>query len=111
MDVDNEPGMNFHKSRIDGPIKLPETPTRDPLVSDNEQIINCDQLFQIIQKGDNRYLIIDIRYKLEYDSSRILSDKSVNIPKSEISRGYVDINFTTQFNFQKDQYSKELMNF
>lgn len=87
MDVDNERGVDAFMTSVDGPIKLPETPTRDPLVSDNEEIINCDQLFQLIQKVDSRYLIIDIRPKLKYEASRILSDKSVNIPNTIIKPG------------------------
>lgn len=87
MDVENEAGTDAFMSPVDGPIKLPETPTRDPLVSDNEEIINCDQLFQLMQKVDNRYLIIDIRPKLEFDASRILSDNSVNIPNNIIKPG------------------------
>ncbi|XP_076249368.1 uncharacterized protein LOC143188803 isoform X2 [Calliopsis andreniformis] len=80
MDVDNEPQIN---PSVDYPIKLPETPTRDPLVDDNEEIINCDQLFQLI-KLDSRYLIIDIRLKPQFEASKILSTKCINIPNSEI---------------------------
>ena len=87
MDIDNEVRTDICMASIDGPIKLPETPTRDPLVSDNEEIINCDQLFQLMQKIDGRYLIIDIRPKLEYEASRISSDKSVNIPNTIIKPG------------------------
>ncbi|OAD53212.1 Ubiquitin carboxyl-terminal hydrolase 8 [Eufriesea mexicana] len=93
MDVDNEAGTDTYMSSVDGPIKLPETPTRDPLVSDNEEIINCDQLFQLMQKVDNRYLIIDIRPKLEFDASRILSDNSVNIPNNIIKPGALTSHF------------------
>lgn len=87
MDIDNESGIETYMTPIDGPIKLPEIPTRDPLVSDNEEIINCDQLFQLMHKVDGRYLIIDIRPKLQFETSRILSDKSVNIPNSKIKPG------------------------
>lgn len=87
MDIDNEGGTETYMTPIDGPIKLPETPTRDPLVSDNEEIINCDQLFQLMHKVDGRYLIIDIRPKLQFETSRILSDKSVNIPDNKIKPG------------------------
>lgn len=87
MDVDNEIVVDSPMSAVDGPLKLPETPTRDPLVGDNEEIINCDQLFQLMQKNDGRYLIIDIRPKSQYEVSRIMSDKSVNIPNTIIKRG------------------------
>ncbi|XP_071871769.1 ubiquitin carboxyl-terminal hydrolase 8 isoform X1 [Bombus fervidus] len=106
MDVDNERGVDAFMTSVDGPIKLPETPTRDPLVSDNEEIINCDQLFQLIQKADSRYLIIDIRPKLKYEASRILSDKSVNIPNTIIKPGKL----TTYFEeyLRKDKKSLDL---
>ncbi|XP_006572431.2 ubiquitin carboxyl-terminal hydrolase 8 isoform X1 [Apis mellifera] len=93
MDIDNESGIETYMTPIDGPIKLPETPTRDPLVSDNEEIINCDQLFQLMHKVDGRYLIIDIRPKLQFETSRILSDKSVNIPNSKIKPGALTSHF------------------
>lgn len=87
MDVDTEPVIDSYMSSVDGPIKLPETPTRDPMVGDNEEIINCDQLFQLIQKADNRYLIIDTRSKSQFEVSRILFDNCINIPSSEIIPG------------------------
>nr|XP_003703489.1 PREDICTED: ubiquitin carboxyl-terminal hydrolase 8-like isoform X1 [Megachile rotundata]XP_012141270.1 PREDICTED: ubiquitin carboxyl-terminal hydrolase 8-like isoform X1 [Megachile rotundata]XP_012141271.1 PREDICTED: ubiquitin carboxyl-terminal hydrolase 8-like isoform X1 [Megachile rotundata]XP_012141272.1 PREDICTED: ubiquitin carboxyl-terminal hydrolase 8-like isoform X1 [Megachile rotundata] len=94
MDIDNEIGIDAYMSPVDGPIKLPETPTRDPLVDDNEEIINCDQLFQLMQKdGDGRYLIIDIRLKSQYEASRIMSDKIVNIPNTEIKIGALTTHF------------------
>ncbi|KAF3423965.1 hypothetical protein E2986_05418 [Frieseomelitta varia] len=106
MDIDNEVRTDVCMASIDGPIKLPETPTRDPLVSDNEEIINCDQLFQLIQKIDGRYLIIDIRPKLEYEASRISSDKSVNIPNTIIKPGALTSHF--QEYFRKDKKSLDL---
>lgn len=67
-------------------LKLPETPTDDPLYGDSEEFISCDQLFALL-KTDNRYLIIDIRQKDHYDSSKIYSDKCINIPQSQIELG------------------------
>lgn len=87
MDIDNNVGIDTYMSPIDGPIQLPETPTRDPLAGDNEEIINCDHLFQLVQDICGRYLIIDIRSKAQFENSRILCDKCINIPSSEIKPG------------------------
>ncbi|CAK9800857.1 Ubiquitin carboxyl-terminal hydrolase 8 [Anthophora quadrimaculata] len=106
MDVDNDSGRDTYMAPVDGPIKLPETPTKDPLVNDNEEIINCDQLFQLIQKADSRYLIIDIRPKLEFEASRILSEKSVNIPNNQIKPGVLTSHFEQYF--RKDKKSLDL---
>ncbi|XP_076376585.1 uncharacterized protein LOC117222149 isoform X2 [Megalopta genalis] len=93
MDIDNDAGINSFMSSLDGPIQLPETPTRDPLAGDNEEIINCEQLFQLVQDLYGRYLIIDIRSKSQYENSRIRSNKSVNIPASEIKIGLLAQHF------------------
>lgn len=69
-------------------LKLPETPTDDPLHGDSDEFISCNQLYYLLQKGgsaNSRYLIIDTRQKISYDKSRILSDKCINIPQSEIT--------------------------
>lgn len=72
-------------------LKLPEIPTEDPLYislcSDSNQFISCDQLYYLIQKIGIRYLIIDTRQKIHYESSMISSDRCINIPQSEIKRG------------------------
>lgn len=72
-------------------LKLPEIPTEDPLYinlcSDSDQFISCDQLYYLIHKIGVRYLIIDTRQKIHYDSSMISSDRGINIPQSEIKRG------------------------
>lgn len=72
-------------------LKLPEIPTEDPLYislcSDSDQFISCDQLYYLIHKIGVRYLIIDTRQKIHYESSKISSDKCINIPQSEIKRG------------------------
>lgn len=72
-------------------LKLPEIPTEDPLYislcSDSDKFISCDQLYYLIQKIGVRYLIIDTRQKIHYESSRILSDRCINIPQSEIKGG------------------------
>ncbi|KOC65313.1 Ubiquitin carboxyl-terminal hydrolase 8 [Habropoda laboriosa] len=106
MDIDNDSGRDTHMTPVDGPIKLPETPTKDPLVNDNEEIINCDQLFHLIQKVDSRYLIIDIRAKLEFEASRILSNKSVNIPNNKIKPGALTSHFEQYL--RKDKKSLDL---
>ncbi|XP_076169965.1 ubiquitin carboxyl-terminal hydrolase 8 isoform X1 [Ptiloglossa arizonensis] len=87
MDIDNDVGIDSYMSPVDGPINLPETPTRDPLVGDNEEIMNCDQLFPLIQDIYGRYLIIDIRSKSQFEISRLSSTKCINIPSSEIKPG------------------------
>lgn len=72
-------------------LKLPEIPTEEPLYislcSDSDQFISCDQLYYLIQKIGVRYLIIDIRQKVHYESSRISSERCINIPQSEIKAG------------------------
>lgn len=69
-------------------LKLPEIPTEDiNLCSDNDEFISCDQLYHLVQKIRVRYLIIDTRQKVHYESSKILSDRCINIPQSEIKRG------------------------
>lgn len=71
-------------------LKLPETPTDDPLYGDSDKFISCNQLYNLLQKC-TRYLIIDTRQKINYDKSRIFSDKfqikCINIPQSEIKTG------------------------
>lgn len=67
-------------------LKLPETPTDDPLYGDSDEFISCTQLYNLLRKS-SRYLIIDTRQKINYDKSRILSDKCINIPQSEIKKG------------------------
>lgn len=74
-------------SSTDIGLKLPETPTDDPLHGDSDKFISCNQLYNLVQKRDSRYLIIDIRDKVDYDNSRIISDKCINIPQSEIQPG------------------------
>lgn len=72
-------------------LKLPEIPTEDPLYislcSDSDQFISCDQLYYLIQKVGVRYLIIDVRQKVHYESSMISSERCINIPQSEIKEG------------------------
>lgn len=93
-DMDLEIDMQARiDSAVDGPIKLPETPTKDPLTGDNEEIISCDRLFQLLQTVDSRHLIIDIRPRQDYQRSRILSDKCINIPNSEIKLGVLAQHF------------------
>lgn len=69
-------------------LKLPEIPAEDiSLSSDNDNFISCDKLYNLIQKIRARYLIIDTRQKDHYENSRILSDRCINIPQSEIKKG------------------------
>lgn len=91
-------------------LKLPEIPTEDPLYislcSDSNQFISCDQLYYLIQKIGIRYLIIDTRQKIHYESSMISSDRCINIPQSEIKRGLLGSHFEKCFT--KDRYAREL---
>ncbi|XP_015429538.1 PREDICTED: ubiquitin carboxyl-terminal hydrolase 8 [Dufourea novaeangliae] len=93
MDIDNVTETDSYMTPIDEPIKLPETPTRDPLVGDNEEIINCNQLFPLVQDIYGRYLIIDIRPKSQFESSKILCNHCVNIPSSKIKLGLLASHF------------------
>jgi hypothetical protein len=75
-------------SNSDIGLKLPEIPTEDiNLSSDNDEFIFCDQVYNLIHKKRIRYLIIDIRQKVHYESSRIVSNRCINIPQSEIKVG------------------------
>lgn len=93
MDIDIDIGTDSRITPIDGPIKLPETPTRDPLVSDNEDIISCEHLFYLLHSENSRYLIIDVRPKSEFEVSRILSDRVINIPNKKIKCGVLASSF------------------
>ncbi|XP_076644083.1 uncharacterized protein LOC143354148 [Halictus rubicundus] len=101
MEIDNDAIIDSFMSSIDGPIELPETPTRDPLAGDNEEIINCEQLFQLVQDIYGRYLIIDIRSKSQFDSSRIRSNKYINIPSAEIKTGLLASHFERHLRKEK----------
>ncbi|KAL6429093.1 hypothetical protein ACFW04_008107 [Cataglyphis niger] len=90
-------------------LKLPETPTDDPLHGDNDEFISCNQLYYLLQKGglaNSRYLIIDTRQKISYDKSRILSDKCINIPQSEITTEKVAFHFLKYL--CKDKHAHDL---
>ncbi|CAL1681665.1 unnamed protein product [Lasius platythorax] len=86
-------------------LKLPETPTDDPLYGDSDAFISCNQLYNLLQKC-NRYLIIDTRQKINYDKSRILSDNCINIPQCEIKPGMLGYHFLKCF--QEDKHAHEL---
>lgn len=86
VEVDGVEATEAYTPNADITWKLPETPTDDPLYGDSDKFISCDQLF-ILFKTDNRHLIIDIRENDHFESSKILSDKCINIPQSEIELG------------------------
>ncbi|KAM0731384.1 Ubiquitin carboxyl-terminal hydrolase 8 [Formica fusca] len=86
-------------------LKLPETPTDDPLYGDSDEFISCTQLYNLLRKS-SRYLIIDTRQKINYDKSRILSDKCINIPQSEIKTGILGYHFLKYLH--KDKQSHDL---
>lgn len=87
MEVESLEATETYTPSSDITLKLPETPTDDPLHGDNDTFISCDQLYHLLLKIDSRYLIIDIRQKTHFDSSKISSDKCINIPQSEIKPG------------------------
>lgn len=93
-------------------LKLPETPTDDPLYGDSDKFISCNQLYYLLQK-DSRYLIIDTREKINYDKSKILFDnlKCINIPQSEIKTGMLGYQFLKHFDKHKDKHSHELYSY
>ncbi|XP_014467880.1 PREDICTED: ubiquitin carboxyl-terminal hydrolase 8-like [Dinoponera quadriceps] len=84
IEVDGVEATEAYTPSTDIGLKLPETPTDDPIYGD--KFISCDQLYSLI-KIDGRCLVIDIRQKDQYESSRILSEKCINIPQSEIELG------------------------
>ncbi|XP_028046252.2 ubiquitin carboxyl-terminal hydrolase 8 isoform X2 [Monomorium pharaonis] len=88
-------------------LKLPEIPTEDiSFGSDNDEFMSCDQLYNLIQKIRIRYLIIDTRQKVHYESSKILSDRCINIPQSEIRKGLLGSHFERYF--ENDKHSRDL---
>ncbi|KAG7197506.1 hypothetical protein KM043_007185 [Ampulex compressa] len=73
---------------MDISLKLPDTPTKDPAsIGGNEEFFTCDQLFQLLQRSDDKHLIIDIRPSQDFEASRIVSNTCINIPASEIKHG------------------------
>lgn len=86
VDTDGVDTTKAYAPSSDISLKLPETPTDDPLYDDSDKFISCNQLYCLLQKT-SRYLIIDIRQKVHYDNSRMLSDRCINIPQSEIQSG------------------------
>ncbi|RLU18415.1 hypothetical protein DMN91_008772 [Ooceraea biroi] len=87
-------------------LKLPETPTDDPLYGDSDNFISCNQLYSLLQNNNSRYLIIDIRQKAHYDGSKMTFDKCINIPQSEIEPGKLGYKFANCFH--KDKQSLDL---
>ncbi|KAI4479124.1 hypothetical protein M0804_011263 [Polistes exclamans] len=71
----------------DIPLELPETPTDDPLNTETEEFISCNQLHKIMLKDDLRFLIIDVRLRNDYEMSQIDTPKCINIPENEIIVG------------------------
>ncbi|XP_071577630.1 uncharacterized protein [Temnothorax nylanderi] len=87
-----------------------EIPTEESLYirlcSDSDQFISCNQLFYLIRKRGARFLIIDTRPKADYESSKILSKRCINIPQSEIKKGLMGRSFVKCF--LKDMNALEL---
>lgn len=86
VEIDGVAPTEAYTPSADITLKLPETPTDDPLYGDSDKFISCDQLYSLL-KIDNRYLVIDIRQNDYFESSKLLSDKYINIPQSEIQQG------------------------
>ncbi|EFN76019.1 Ubiquitin carboxyl-terminal hydrolase 8 [Harpegnathos saltator] len=110
IEVDGTEATEAYTPSTDITLKLPETPTDDPLYGDNDKFISCDQLYALL-KVDSRCLVIDIRRKEHYGSSRILSDKCINIPQSEIELGILAIHFSKYLHKDKDKHSFELFKY
>lgn len=66
-------------------LNLPETPTDEPVNGENNGFITSMQLHKLLSKP--RFLIIDIRPADDYNNSRIVTEKIINIPASEIKNG------------------------
>ncbi|KAF7413846.1 hypothetical protein HZH68_002335 [Vespula germanica] len=107
MDLDILPSTN-EKCKVfsDVTLKFPETPTDDPLNTEIEEFIPCNQLYQIMRKEDPRFLIIDIRPQTDYEMSKINTCKCINIPENEISEGKTASRY--EKDLAKDLKSKEL---
>ncbi|XP_026825611.1 protein aurora borealis isoform X2 [Ooceraea biroi] len=88
VDTDGVDTAKAYAPSSDVSLKLPETPTDDPLYGDSDNFISCNQLYSLSQKNNSRYLIIDVRQKAHYDGSKITFDKCINIPQSEIKPGF-----------------------
>ncbi|XP_067203764.1 ubiquitin carboxyl-terminal hydrolase 8-like isoform X2 [Linepithema humile] len=108
VEMDKADTTETYASSTDIGLKLPETPTDDPLYGDSDKFISCIQLYNLVQKRDSKYLIIDIREKVYYDNSRIISDKCINIPQSEIQPGLLAFHFLKYL--RKDKHSTDLFN-
>ncbi|EZA51726.1 hypothetical protein X777_09482, partial [Ooceraea biroi] len=87
VDTDGVDTAKTYAPSSDVSLKLPETPTDDPLYGDSDNFISCNQLYSLSQTNNSRYLIIDVRQKAHYDGSKITFDKCINIPQSEIKPG------------------------
>lgn len=70
---------------LDITLNFPETPTDEPINSEVDGFISCIQLYELLPQI--RYLIIDTRSINDFDRSHIRTERCVNIPSSEITRG------------------------
>ncbi|XP_024943568.1 ubiquitin carboxyl-terminal hydrolase 8 isoform X2 [Cephus cinctus] len=87
-------------------LSFPETPTEDPLTGDSDETITCVQLYQLMQKLENRILLIDIRGAEDFQSSQINSNRIINIPASQIKLGVLASHFEKYL--RKDKHALEL---
>ncbi|KAK2579898.1 hypothetical protein KPH14_007578 [Odynerus spinipes] len=107
MDLDILPPTN-EKCKIfsDVPLTFPETPTDDPLNTEIEEFISCNQLYQIMQHEDGRFLVIDIRPQSDYEVSKINTSRCINIPENKISESTIPSHWEKYLS--KDRKSREL---
>ncbi|RLU22130.1 hypothetical protein DMN91_006510 [Ooceraea biroi] len=106
VDTDGVDAAKAYAPSGDISLKLPETPTDDPLYGDSDNFISCNQLYSLSQKNNSKYLIIDVRQKAHYDSSKMTFNKCINIPQSEIKPGKLGYKFANCFH--KDKQSLDL---
>ncbi|XP_072764207.1 uncharacterized protein [Anoplolepis gracilipes] len=106
MEVEIDGMTEDYAPNSDIGLKLPETPTDDPLYGNSDKFISCSQLYCLLQKC-YKYLIIDIRQKSSYDKSKILSDRCINIPQSEIKKGMLGNHFL-KYLYYEDKHSHDL---
>ncbi|XP_032671756.1 ubiquitin carboxyl-terminal hydrolase 8-like isoform X2 [Odontomachus brunneus] len=108
VETDGVAATEAYTPSTDITLKLPETPTDDPLYGDSDKFISCDQLYSLL-KVEDRYLVIDIRQNDYFECSKLLSDKCINIPQSEIQHGKLATYFSKYLR-SKDKHSYELFN-
>ncbi|KAF7997099.1 hypothetical protein HCN44_005376 [Aphidius gifuensis] len=79
----NEKSINGNS--IDNEIlNLPETPTDEPINDKPDGFICCNDFYKMTKDPGLKYLIIDVRPSDDYDKSKIISSKVINIAENYI---------------------------